>query len=409
MEFSEYGKIFTPSAPVLDSFLVGRRQDLFDLQNALSRPGMNPIVIGHRGVGKTTLVENAIRTWRGPIIRFSSSPSATFQDLVRFAKSQIDGQGAIDQQEIVSSTSMGGGASLGVFSGKGSASIEQTDTLKPIQHSESLPFTLFTLLTKDKHPRLLIVDEYDATKSQAKTFHEGIAYTIKHLSDNCRRTDSRVLIIGISQSAENLLGRHESIERCAIETYVLPLKKHHVVEFLAQAEEHLGFKFDDPVRQRIVDHSLGYPYFMHLVGLNCLDAMTYRDSRARRVTMIDYSQAIDKAVNKAFRSTLSKYKVAIQGLSPHEIDVIRALALHPKMNPPRHQFRAMVVGDRIMKANDVDQYLTRLQQEKGLLYISRNDDTVRFSDPLMKPFLRAKFCGLREAELHDQPDLFDSV
>ena len=42
-----------------------------------------------------------------------------------------------------------------------------------------------------------------------------------------------------------------------------------------------------------------------------------------------------------------------------------------------------------MAAADFNDALIRLQQERRLLYISRNKDDVRFADPLMAPFLRS--------------------
>jgi MoxR-like ATPase len=59
--FSDYQKLLKPSAPILERrYLYGRAQELLDLERAMTRDGHHPIVIGARGVGKTSLVRVAL-------------------------------------------------------------------------------------------------------------------------------------------------------------------------------------------------------------------------------------------------------------------------------------------------------------------------------------------------------------
>ena len=57
-KIENYDKIFLPGSPVKDRrYLVGREQEIIDLKNILKRSGQHAIVIGDRGVGKTSLVK----------------------------------------------------------------------------------------------------------------------------------------------------------------------------------------------------------------------------------------------------------------------------------------------------------------------------------------------------------------
>ena len=53
--------------------------------------------------------------------------------------------------------------------------------------------------------------------------------------------------------------------------------------------------------------------------------------------------------------------------------------------------------------------LLKLQQERHLLYFSRNTDDIRFSDPLMGPFLRAMIFPSPKQASRDQQTLFDEI
>lgn len=53
----KYYNVFTPGAPPkVRDLLVGRQADLDKLRTYLKSPGIHPIVVGPRGIGKTSLV-----------------------------------------------------------------------------------------------------------------------------------------------------------------------------------------------------------------------------------------------------------------------------------------------------------------------------------------------------------------
>lgn len=267
------------------------------------------------------------------------------------------------------------------------------------------PLVLYQHLLEAKKKFVIVIDEYDAIPSQNQDFHTSIAYLMKLLSDSLE-CDSRIVVVGVAQSAQELLGRHESIERSAKEIYLRPLRREDVFEFLTEAENRLHFRFDPKVKNEIVIGSMGYPYFVHSVGLECMDAMLARDRKARYVTEEDYNKAVARAVQQAFRSELRRYKDAVKDLSQHERTVIRELVSFGRQ-PPRKDLQEAVICKRLMSAAEFDHAWVRLQQEKRLLYISRTNDTIRFADPLMAPFLRAWIFRIPEKTGDEQPRLFD--
>ncbi len=211
-------------------------------------------------------------------------------------------------------------------------------------------------------------------------------------SDDC---ESKLIIVGISDSASSLLGEHRSIERSAREIYLRPLRREDIQDFLAETEEKLRFKFSETVKSSIVYSSLGYPYYVHLVGISSIDAMTERlgegvhEEKNRIVSNEDFLKGVSRAVKKAFQSNLRKYRDGMNSLSKVETEIVKEVCRHDDKNPLKREELRKIMAQKLKAKNGrIDSALIELQQKKKVIYISRNRDVVRFQDPLMAPFLR---------------------
>lgn len=81
----KYEAVFRPGKPIRERhFLLGRDQELSDLRKYYRRPGLHPLVIGNRGVGKTSVVIQAFAHISPPLIRIGCTPQLTFQRLAQF-------------------------------------------------------------------------------------------------------------------------------------------------------------------------------------------------------------------------------------------------------------------------------------------------------------------------------------
>ena len=308
-----YEKVFTPGAPGKGRhYLFGRDQELNDLRRVIKRPGLHPIVIGNRGVGKTSVTLQAFANFKPPIIRVGCNPDITFQKLAR----QILRGVGYDTNEIESKVEKHkeiGAKALPFGVGVAAAGTKTKSlTRREIGEEELDPWEVFRLLKELKKKFIIIIDEYDAIPPRNSDVHTPLAYLIKTLADNSGECDTRIVIVGVARSSQELLGRHESIERSAREIYLRPLRREDVNDFLTEAETRLKFKFSADVIKDIVWGSMGYPYYVHLVGLECLDAMIERNKKSRIVKRVDFTKAIQSAVQKAFRAELKKRQETTQ-------------------------------------------------------------------------------------------------
>ncbi|MDY7092387.1 MAG: ATP-binding protein [Acidobacteriota bacterium] len=408
LDFDDYDEVFTPGAPMENGrFFFGRDQELSDLERAIKRRGHHPIVIGNRGVGKTSLVRQAFTNQGVKSVFVTCNSRISFDEFARNTLEEIGLDiSSVEVRDSAVRSFEGKGAPFGV--GARATRASKTDTTrKPLWANEIDPWTFYRLLRKHPEKIVIILDEYDVVGSRKnREFHGATAELIKTLADNSLDCDSRLVVVGVSHSAQALLGRHESIERSAREIYLRPLRREDVADFLSQAEQSLGFEFLPQVKRSIIMNSGGYPYFVHLVGLECLDAMTRRAGEGRLVEMVDYENAMRRSVQRAFRSELRKYREAMLKLGEGEMALVRMLA---RISIDRGVTRAEL-RNRLKKngvnPGEFNDMLLRLQQERHLVYISRNKDEVRFADPLMAPFLRLAIFPKRESLDRDQLELF---
>lgn len=383
-----YEQVFTPGAPVASSrLLYGRDGDLKKLERYLSRPGLHPIVIGSRGVGKTSLVVHALAGMDHAIIGCDAD-----MDFNQIAHALLREAGIADRTterttEIEKEVS--GGLEVPLTVKAGAAGRERkVRKERGVDDLRLTPWEVFERVREHGRKIILVLDEYDLVPHENLELHRTIAKVVKNLADNSRSCDSRVVIVGIARTAQGLLGRHPSIERSLRELFLRPLTEGDIYDFLTAAEQRLKFKFAPRVKQVMIDESNGNPYFVHLVGLECLDVMVEGRPKTRVVTEEHYEEAIGRAVQAAFRSQLQKWSDAVRTMDPHEETLVRELVAGRDHHPLRTQLQARLVRGGAMDEKTFSHALLRLQQEKRLLYLSRGKDQVRFVDPLMRPFLR---------------------
>lgn len=380
-----YDQIFTPAAPIKERrYLFGRDTELSALTRAINRPGIHPVVVGSRGVGKTSLVLCGTNALKKPIIKLGCNSDTTSKKLFY----QILNSAGCDMAKIESSTEKSKN-----IKAKGSPfniGLETQGSEKKIYKcreigSEDLdPWSAFSALRELNSKFIIVLDEYDAIPSSSEEFHISMASFIKHLSDHSHECDIKLVIVGVAKSVRELLVRHESIERNVFAINVNRLDFMDMYRFLSEAENRLNFLFDESVKKQISLRSMGYPFYVHLLGLECLDVMIDRDENARIVTEKDYQLAIDKTLNSIFQSELIKYRKTISTLSKIEKNIIEELSEKSlaKKNELQELFEIK------MKIAEMDFYkaLENLEN-KEILYIDKNDDVIQFFDPLLAPFL----------------------
>ena len=148
---------------------------------------------------------------------------------------------------------------------------------------------------------VLIVDEFDRVQDDGT--RTRLADTIKQVSD--RGVPIAFLIVGVSDSLEELFGRHPSIQRSIVPLPLPLLTDAEIEAVLVQGARGSGLSFRPAAIGRIRDLARGVPYVAHLLALHAGNAALDRGST--NVAVEDVAAAVRLAVEQADPRVASLY------------------------------------------------------------------------------------------------------
>jgi len=239
---------------------------------------------------------------------------------------------------------------------------------------------------------LIILDEFDVIQDK-----EGIGSLIKSLTT----PEVKFAICGVGRDLSDLIHDHASVERL-IEQGVLSVKPMPLAEsegIIARATELFkgAIRFEPGIAPKIAELCQGYPYFVQLIGKQCVN-----EANAANTDLVDQA-VFDKVLNdlrtgKAFPTLESAYQRAVGNSTD------RQLLLHLLAEQPTEQsLFSDEIGRIVLKASRqvaeelnvqfVDQLIPRLVEKKYgpiLERIPERQGTYEFVNPVLRQYIRLR-------------------
>lgn len=386
--FQRAATVFQPRTPITTKDLfAGRWTELTAISDAVHQAGLHVVIYGERGVGKTSLA-NVV----GPTVWAIDNYGKTAEEEVRRAvlKAVANSEDTFSSiwQRLLSDINWP----------NTSLSPENPAYLLPSREFFSLP----DVLGIDDVRRVLalavgmvfVIDEFDqAPPEVSKRFTE----LIKTLSDLV--TDCTVIIVGVSETVDNLVKDHASISRALSQVKVERMKSLDLKKILENAEKALNIEFAEEAASLIVHLSQGLPHYTHLIGLHSVRSAAYRLS-LYRVEREDVFEALKKAVKQAEQSVAEKHTTATH--SAHKSALYRKVLLACAITAARNHDAlgyftpsavvgplADILGKPVTLATFTN-HLTEFSTEKRGSILERDGQPwgyrFRFRDPLLVPY-----------------------
>jgi hypothetical protein len=326
---------FTPMRPQR-SFrrVAGRKNELLRILDAISENRSHVVLYGDRGRGKTSivnLVAAAARSSGYMVGRYSCDHDSDFDDIIRGLVKDLP-RSAL---------------AVPVAEDNG---LEGCEAALPRDRLQPRDIVLLPSRLIGGHV-LLIIDEFDRVADVPTRTH--LADTIKQISD--RAAPLSFLIVGVSDSLEDLLGHHPSIQR-NVAAVPLPLltdaDANEIIEIGAREAQ---LDYPQRIRKTIIRFARGVPYVVHLLALHLGEQALRRG--VRFVDRPDILPAFERAVAELSPHVSLVYYKLTKGESGTEM---RALLLK----------LALAEHDRF-----------------GLLPVEQNDNLVRVAGQTAQPAL----------------------
>lgn len=261
---------FTPTRPQPGhARLVGRAAPLARILGAVAEEQAHVVLYGERGRGKTSLA-NLVAEVAGEaglvVARTACSAETGFDAMLRSLARDLPR------------------ALMQALPVRDAAATEGCEAALPPGRLE--PRDLLGLARGGLGRLLLIVDEFDRVTEEAT--RTRLADTIKLASDTGAALS--FMVVGVSDSLEQLLGRHPSIQRSVAGVPLPLLGAAEVEEIVARGARRAGLDMPPEVRSGIAGLARGVPYMAQLLALRAGQAAL--DRRDRRVGLADLAQAV---------------------------------------------------------------------------------------------------------------------
>lgn len=373
-----YGKlssVFTPGAPVHSRDLfAGRFDQIMLVTAALSQPGQHVVLYGERGVGKTSLA-NVLTEFvypAGDHILETARVNCTTQDDFKTIWTKVFRSSRLAVPEAW-------------------------------QYQTPDPDEIRFQLSQVDRPFVIVLDEFDRVEHDETL--SLMADTIKAMSDHAVQT--KVVIVGVATSIDQLIGEHESVQRAIEEVLIPRMSEAEMVDIVKNGIAAVGMTVDPAAQRAITRLAEGLPHYVHLLTLNAAQRAVQDDRDL--ISTEDVRAAILVAVSR--HSLLKDHQTAVQSPRTNNLfsRVLLACALAEKNK--LGQFTAAAVRDpmsRIMGAKyDIPAFSPHLKAfteiDRGCVLVREGLErryTYRFRNPLLQPF--AVLTALSDGTLPDE-------
>jgi hypothetical protein len=396
---TDFHEIFTPGAPPQrHELLVGRELELGRLSSYLMSPGIHPVVVGARGVGKTSLVQEALKDVE-ITTQIEANTVADFDELARHICDDL----GLEIQKVATiidehEEGMDAKGKIVVAEGGLSSKRKHIEHLDGMSKSRISPQGLLRLLQGTGVSSVIAIDELDDLDENSD-IPIKLAKLAKTLSNQARRVRQKLVFSGIGRDAHDLFSGHLSSQRNLPVVYLAPLTNRHLESFLDRASSALGVLIPAPFRDELVSDASGFPYYLHQVCFHMFDHFNSRHGHT--LSPEDFRAGKQRAFEDAFSHYLRKYKGTI-----YRLELVHHAILFELVRSFKYHYQYAPLEAALARQHDkaVIKKAFRYLLEHEYIAFRKADDTVALHEPLLRPFLRSK---LRIRANDKQKDLWD--
>lgn len=260
--------VYTPGTPITEPALFAGRQPFLDIVRQTRGVGMNYVIQGPAGLGKTSFARQLFSGTRA--FWHTASEDTDFVSIFLAMLLSIDG--AVTETERTELKKAGVAVGLDAIGTKAEFGTELN--VKQVQVAAQkldLNFVLDRVVKREKKIDSIVIDEFQRIKDTK--IHTQVVEVIKGLAD--RGANVTVALVGVTSQGEELvrdpeypkyLGRHVTVIR------LRPMTEIEVLDIFKRREISFNVAFSPEFQKKISWMSCGYPYIVHKLALqSCFD------------------------------------------------------------------------------------------------------------------------------------------
>jgi hypothetical protein len=225
-----------------------------------------------------------------------------------------------------------------------------------------------------------------------------MAHTIKAISDD-RSCNVTVVVVGVAEDVNLLIGEHASISRNLIEIKMPRMSEDEMFQILDQRYPKLGLTIGDKAKHNIVGLSRGLPEYVHFLGREAaINAVQNHRTNiiaedtdvAIRKMVSNTDQTLEESYNKAILSNKNNnlYKQVLLGCALSKHDDLGRFIPSDVLDP-----LTRLLGRSIKIANFFPHVEAFCLPDRGSVLEKRGAPKAykyRFKEPKMQPYVIMK-------------------
>lgn len=361
-------RAFRPHSPIEDaSSFVGRSTELNSVRTAIYSSGLQVVIFGEAGAGKTSLA-NISTDGLDPIYIFCPKDSS-FESII----SDI----------IVRLVDKFGSSANFTF---------DTSTNKLINNNvtfdiASINVNTFARLIDRSVELCIVLDEVDRIADNNVV--EKLAEFAKGISTT--RPSITLIFVGVADNADALLKGHGSNFRNLRQVPISRMARNDLEKIIERGEGILGIKFSESVRNDILEISDSFPYWIHLLATSSAESCLLKE--IEEVSDLELTEGLVKAANEAEVSLKQDYIVASR--STHKSTIYQRILSAMS----RSSNNSLSVGDVHQEVNrdgsdtaskqSIGQALIALTENpRKRILVNEGDGFYKFRNPLTKGYIK---------------------
>jgi len=412
--------VFTPATEIDDiERFAGRADEMQALSRALESDGVQIVIYGNRGVGKSSLARVLERMALGDaevLERVEHKPAKAFdfltvyfacddsvRDIPHLLLRLLSDDAAMASWvpfrvvEAAEESTVGGRLSVKVVSVGGDVAQSIKNAARELDSDIVSVFNnaIENLASSNvtEHGVLIIVDEFDRIEDRA-----GLASLMKTLGS----VGVKFALVGVATTVQDLMSDHESVARQLSDgtVKVPPMSRGEMHEIFNRAEALLPDSppFEPRAREWIIDIARGHPFYVHLIGKHAL--IRAIDSKQESVTADVAKEALREIALKGSAPIQeASYKTAIGHSYPREY-ILKAFASCEDDEIHTTDLYARIAGELGIEPASVSVYVGHLSSESyGSAMVKTRERYYAFRDSLFKAYAAARPWQLSPADV----------